>query len=122
MERELLLILKVYTTLVLLLYLFSNNILTLLLTLGCSLKIRDPSCWFDSNNVSNEFTLHLSDPYERAICLELLRLVTHQDEYEIQYYNYKESLDDASGVELKFVTTTVMETTLQINKTGKLYL
>jgi hypothetical protein len=41
---------------------------------GCSLRINDSTCWFDSHNdVEKEYSLVLSRPYDRAVCIELLR-------------------------------------------------
>ena len=87
----------------------SFKILYIDLLKGCSLKINDSSCWFDSDHMVNEFELHLNRPYERAICAEILRMVTHRDEYEILHYIYKESPDDSNGEELKFVFKSVTQ-------------
>ena len=69
---------------------------------GCSLKVRDPTCWFDATKVSNEFVLKLDSPYERAVCVELLRLAAGSDEYKIEKFTYFESDADANGRDVEF--------------------
>jgi hypothetical protein len=46
---------------------------------NCNTSIRDPTFWFDQNYPCAEYELHLSDPFERAVCYMLLGLVAcHQ--------------------------------------------
>jgi Ca2+-binding EF-hand superfamily protein len=40
---------------------------------NCTVRVRDNSCWFDPLNPKMEYTLHLNEPYERCVCIELLR-------------------------------------------------
>jgi len=47
---------------------------------GCSLKLPDPSCWYDPHKLRKEYTLHMHLPYERSVCIELLRLAAETSE------------------------------------------
>eukprot|EP01038_Epipyxis_sp_PR26KG_P004053 gene4053-5796_t len=46
---------------------------------GCSLRIKDPSCWFDVNNLEKEYNLDLSSSYERSVCIEILRHIAYKN-------------------------------------------
>jgi len=55
---------------------------------GCSLRVRDPLCWFDPKKPVNAYTLDLAVPYERAICIELLRIAADSEDYEFTSFSY----------------------------------
>lgn len=68
---------------------------------GCSLKNVDPTCWFDAANVkTKDFSLKLDSPYERAVCIELLRLAGGSDEYKVDKLVVLESESDSNGREI----------------------
>jgi hypothetical protein len=70
---------------------------------GCSLKVRDSTCWFDSSKLDQEFVLKLDSPYERAVCIELLRMAAASDEYKVEKYTYIENPDsDSVGRDVEF--------------------
>ena len=70
---------------------------------GCSLKNVDPTCWFDAANVkTKDFSLKLDSPYERAVCIELLRLAGGSDEYKIDKFLVLEGESDNNGREITF--------------------
>jgi hypothetical protein len=57
---------------------------------NCQLRVRDTSCWFDPVKPKKEYTLHLADPYERCVCIEVLRLVANpSSDHAIEQYHYK---------------------------------
>ncbi len=61
-----------------------------LLSIGCSLRIKDPHCWFDSlTDTDKEYTLQLSQPYDRAVCIELLRTVSGNEGLTVSKYQYQ---------------------------------
>lgn len=77
---------------------------------GCALRSRDPSCWFDSKKPPKDLKLNLSNRYERAVCMEMLRLIANNDDLKLtkcKYYAERNS----SGQDLEFVTKRVQLTT-----------
>jgi len=48
---------------------------------GCNTLIRDSKSWFDVSSPLGEYTLKLSDPYERSIALSLLQIVAAHSHY-----------------------------------------
>ena len=75
---------------------------------GCSLKVSDPKCWFDTNHIEKEFVLQLSQPYDRAVCFELLRIVSQMDGYTVNKFQYTGPVD-SSATELKLAMFAVKE-------------
>jgi hypothetical protein len=73
---------------------------------GCSLRIRDSSCWFDSKKPPKDLKLTLSNYYHRAVCIELLRLVAGND--DLKLIKCKLAMDKTSARELEFVTRKVL--------------
>lgn len=55
---------------------------------GCSLRLKDPTCWFDPSKPVNSFSLDLCKPYERSVCIELLRLAAEHDNLKIESFKY----------------------------------
>lgn len=50
---------------------------------GCSPRVKDPTATVDLQAVVGEHTLSLEEPYERAVCMEFLRVVARDDRYRI---------------------------------------
>lgn len=70
---------------------------------GCSLKVHDPTCWFDYSKLDHELALRMDAPYERAICTDLLRMVANSDEYVLEKFVYYDNPDsEASARSLDF--------------------
>lgn len=56
---------------------------------NCHIRVHDSSCWFDPIKPKKEYTLHLNEPYERCVCIELLRQVAVPgSELTIESYQY----------------------------------
>jgi len=47
----------------------------------CNINIRDPKCWFDFNKLLREYTLNMSDGFERAISIYLVHLIAGHPTY-----------------------------------------
>ncbi len=63
---------------------------------NCTLKIKDPTCWFQMHHPRGSYDLDLSRPYERAVCIELLRSVARDKDLGFAQFKYI-SPDDLSG-------------------------
>lgn len=81
---------------------------------GCSLKIVDSDAWFDSRKPAGSYSFNLSKPYDRSICIELLRLSADNDELTFSKFNYAED-KSASKRDLEFVTQTIKKVSRNIN-------
>ena len=56
---------------------------------GCALRVHDEKCWYDSSRFDrNSFSLDLSKPYERAVCLEVLRTVASSDQLKLGNFTH----------------------------------
>jgi Ran GTPase-activating protein (RanGAP) involved in mRNA processing and transport len=76
---------------------------------GCSLRIKDKSCWFDPKKPPKDLKLSLSNYYERAICIEMLRLIAENDDLTVT--KCRLTVDKATGPrDLEFVTRRVQRT------------
>jgi len=51
----------------------------------CSLKSKDPTCWFDILKPQGVYNLDLAKPYERAIFLELLFLMGELEDVKMKH-------------------------------------
>ena len=63
---------------------------------GCSLIGTDPSCWYDSSNLLNEYIFNLDKPYDRSACIELLRYISSHDNCTVSSLQYTSSSTDQS--------------------------
>jgi Ran GTPase-activating protein (RanGAP) involved in mRNA processing and transport len=82
---------------------------------GCSLKIVDSDAWFDSRKPSGSYSFNLSRPYDRSICIELLRLSADNDELTFSKFNYAED-KSSSKRDLEFLTQTIKKVSRITNK------
>ena len=62
---------------------------------GCSLIGTDPSCWYDSSNLLNEYIFNLDKPYDRSACIELLRYISSHDNCTVSSLQYTSSADQS---------------------------
>lgn len=62
---------------------------------GCSFKMQDASATFDPKHVSGVYSLNLSKPYDRAVCIGLSREVASHD--DVCFTEYKHN-----GLPMKF--------------------
>lgn len=60
----------------------------------CNLTIRDPTCWFSYNAPLGEYSLDLSDGFQRAICLMLLHAIAAHHSYQFEKFDW---LPDANS-------------------------
>jgi hypothetical protein len=63
---------------------------------NCTLKLKDPTCWFQMHNPRGTYELDLARPYERAICIELLRIVARDKDLEFSNLKFI-APEDSSG-------------------------
>ena len=59
----------------------------------CNVSLRDSACYFDFDNLLNDYKLELSKPFERAIALLLLQLVVGHHTYIFENFEYEEVTD-----------------------------
>ena len=88
---------------------------------GCSLRVKDPTCWFNSNSVADSYSLKLEQPYERCVCVELLRMVARSAEVSIRSIEYtppNESTAQELQLDLYSAHIPEMKTQLRRQKTG----
>jgi hypothetical protein len=62
---------------------------------GCSLIGTDPSCWYDSSNLLNEYLFNLDKPYDRSACIELLRYISSHDNCTVSSLQYTSNADQS---------------------------
>lgn len=68
---------------------------------NCSMSIYDKSCWFDPRKPVGTHKLNLSNAYDRAVCMELLRIAALNSDIKIESFKITEALS-GSPQELKF--------------------
>lgn len=51
---------------------------------GCTLQHRDPTCTWDERKLKGDYTLDMSNPYERAIMFHIIRLVGKNENMTIE--------------------------------------
>jgi hypothetical protein len=66
---------------------------------NCSVRITDPSCWFEPFSPKGEYTLNLADFYDRSICFELLNIVARDKDLEFRKFQYQ-GADQPTPVDL----------------------
>lgn len=70
---------------------------------GCVVRVADVTCWFDSSKLVeagvHEYKLNLSIPYDRSICIEILRQLADDESLKCKKFildegkGYKDSLE-----------------------------
>lgn len=55
---------------------------------GCNLLIKDQDCLFNQSQPNEFYVLQLNNPYHRAICIKLLRLVANHQTYVFLRFAY----------------------------------
>jgi len=98
-------------------YLFSeivmqNNSVDIIMT-GCTLQIKDPRCWFDWQSSSGELNLDLSNPYDRAVTIDILRLTSNHELVKLNYFRVSDSTSPMQDVDLSIETRTLPKVELQ---------
>jgi hypothetical protein len=56
---------------------------------NCNTVTVDSSCWYDPSIPYGEFTLHLSQPFERAIAFHLLQIIASHATYIFEYFYHE---------------------------------
>lgn len=67
---------------------------------GCSVRVKDPSCWYNGSTLHHDLVLHLDQPYERCVCIELLRELSKKNIELLQMFRYHQAADDTTGRDL----------------------
>lgn len=67
---------------------------------GCNLLIKDVDPLFNYSQPNNFYVLNLSNPYHRAVCIKLLRLVANQQTYVFLRFAYSPETKLATGKSL----------------------
>lgn len=67
---------------------------------GCAVKTHDKSCWFDSNKLKNDYKFDLSLPYDRAVCIDLLRIIAEFDHIKLVKYKYSSVVNGSQDITL----------------------
>lgn len=57
---------------------------------GCNTQLRDDKCWFDQKYPCRKYELDLSDPFERSIGFQVLRVAANHQTYILQDVTYQE--------------------------------
>ena len=57
---------------------------------GCNTQLRDEKCWFDQKYPCRKYELDLSDPFQRGIAFQVLRIAANHQTYILKDVYYQE--------------------------------
>ncbi len=56
---------------------------------GCNTQLKDGSCWFDSKYPCRKYNLDLSDPFQRSVAFQVLRIAANHQTFILQDVTYQ---------------------------------
>ncbi len=99
---------------------------------GCVVRVADTTCWFDSNKLVeagvHDYKLDLSIPYDRSICIEILRKLADDDSLKCKKFTldegkgYKDNIEFISERKEKVVSEVAVKEISEDDKTNARYL
>ena len=69
----------------------------------CNTTIKDSKCWFDPTDLLRDFELQLNNPFERAVAIFVMNLITSHQTYIVAYSEWYDDVNKVKTPLSKFV-------------------